>query len=284
MIHLLSRLPAGARVLDLGAAAGSFPSLRPDVCVVRLDLKFGAPGATGCLVRGDAARLPFADRAFELLVSNHSLEHFLDLESVVREMGRVAKPGAGLYVAVPDAGTPTDRIYRWIGCGGGHVNPFRGPAEVVGLIERLTGLAHRSTRDLYASLTFLNSHNVRGWPRRRIWLFANGDERFLAILLWTLRTADRVFGTGLSRYGWEFHFGAADPREAPGPWVNVCVRCGAGHSADYLREEATGWRKFGPVESYRCPACGGFNLFSPEPDRTVPPLTPSALPARLRRR
>jgi len=266
MIHLLSRLPAGARVLDLGAAAGSFPDVRPGVLVVRLDLKFDLGGAAGCLVRGDAARLPFADGVFDLLVSNHSLEHFVDLEAVVREMGRVARPGAGLYVAVPDAGTLTDRIYRWIGCGGGHVNPFRKPAEVIELIERLTGLAHRATRDLNSSLTFLNSHNVRGWPRRKIWLFGNGDERFLAVLLWALRAVDRVFGSGLSRYGWEFHFGAADPGEVREPWVNVCVRCGAGHSEEYLREQASGWRRFGPIESYRCPACAGFNLLSAEPN------------------
>jgi len=262
MIHLLSRLPAGARVLDLGAAAGSFPSARHDVCVVRLDLKFAAASASGCLVRGDAACLPFADGVFDLLVSNHSLEHFVELEAVVREMGRVARPGAGLYVAVPDAGTLTDRIYRWIGRGGGHVNPFRKPGEVIALIERLTGLPHRATRDLYSSLSFLNSHNIRGWPPKKLLLFANGDERFLAVLLWSLRTIDRVFGSGLSRYGWEFHFGAAEPGEACEPWVNVCVRCGAGHSEAYLREQASGWRKFGPIETYRCPACAGFNLFS----------------------
>src|ERR1017187_7161163 len=237
MIHLLSRLPAGARVLDLGAAAGSFADVRPDICVVRLDLKFDAAGAAGGLVRGDAARLPFADGVFDLLVSNHSLEHFVELEAVVREMGRVAKPGAGLYVAVPDAG---------------HVNPFRTPAEVIVPIERLTGLAHRATRDLYSSLSFLNAHNVRGWGPKKLLLFANGDERFLAVLLWLLRAVDRVFGSRWSRYGWEFHFGAADPGEALDPWVNVCVRCGAGHSEDYLREQASGWRKFGPLESYRC--------------------------------
>lgn len=264
MIHLLNRLPAGARVLDLGAAAGSFPDLRPDILVVRLDLHFDAAGASGCLVRADAARLPFADGTFDLLVGSHSLEHFVALEAVLREMGRVAKAGAGLYVAVPDAGTLTDRIYRWIARGGGHVNRFRTPAEVIDPVERLTGLAHRSTRDLYASLTFLNAQNARGWARRKIYLFANGDERFLAVLLWTLRGIDRGLGTGLSRYGWEFHFGAAEPAEASQPWVNVCVRCGAGHAADYLREAATGWRKLGPVESYRCPACGGFNLFSAE--------------------
>jgi SAM-dependent methyltransferase len=264
MIHLLIPLPAGARVLDLGAASGSFPNLRPDVCVVRLDLEFPAAPVSGCPVRADAARLPFADHVFDLVVSSHSLEHFVALDAVLREIGRVAKPGAGLYVAVPDAGTFTDRIYRWIGRGGGHVNAFRNPAEVIALVERCTGLAHRSTRDLYASLTFLNARNTRGWPRRKIYLFANGDERFLAALLWTLRTLDRVFATGLSRYGWEFHFGAAAPVEPSQPWVNVCVRCGAGHSAEYLRESATHWRKFGPIESYHCPACGGFNLFSRE--------------------
>jgi len=267
MIHLLSRLPAGARVLDLGAAAGSFADVRSDICVVRLDLKFDAAGgAAASLVRGDAARLPFADGVFDLLVSNHSLEHFVELEAVVREMGRVATPAAGLYVAVPDAATLTDRIYRWIGRGGGHVNPFRTPAEVIVLIERLTGLAHRSTRDLYSSLSFLNNRNVRGWGPKKLLLFARGDERFLAALLWLLRTGDRVFGSRWSLYGWEFHFGAADPGEALDPWVNVCVRCGAGHSEDYLREQASGWRKLGPIESYRCPACGGFNLFSAELD------------------
>jgi SAM-dependent methyltransferase len=274
MIHLLSRLPAGARVLDLGAAGGSFPDARPDVCVVRIDLKFAENGASGRLVLGDAAHLPFADGVFDLLVSNHSLEHFVELEAVVREMGRVARRGAGLYVAVPDAGTLTDRIYRWIGRGGGHVNPFRKPAEVIARIERLTGLPHRATRDLYSSLSFLNARNVRGWPPKKLLLFANGDERFLAVLLWLLRTVDRIFGSGWSRYGWEFHFGAADPGEVRQPWVNVCVRCGAGCSGDYLREQASGWRKFGPIESYRCPACGGFNLFSPEPHqetlRTAP--------------
>jgi len=262
MIHLLRRLPAGARVLDLGAAGGSFPDLRPDVCVVRLDLEFGGVRNSGRWVRGDAARLPFAAGVFDLLVSNHSLEHFVELEAVLREIGRVARAGAGLYVAVPDAGTLTDRIYRWMGRGGGHVNHFRRPAEVAALVERLTGLPHRATRDLYSSLSFLNRRNVQGWGPKKLLLFGNGNERFLAFLLWALRTMDRVFGTRSSLYGWEFHFGAADPGETVDPWVNVCVRCGAGHPADYLRELATGWRRFGPIESYRCPACGGFNLFS----------------------
>ncbi len=39
MMELIARLPAGARVLDLGAAAGSFPATRRDIVVVRLDLE-----------------------------------------------------------------------------------------------------------------------------------------------------------------------------------------------------------------------------------------------------
>jgi hypothetical protein len=42
----------------------------------------------------------------------------------------------------------------------------------------------------------------------------------------------------------------------------VCVRCGAAHSGEYLRSHAKGWRSLLGVESYRCPACAGFNLFS----------------------
>ena len=264
MTHLLSRLPAGARILDLGAAAGSFPETRHDLCVVRLDLKFDAPGTSGHLVRGDAARLPFPGGTFDLLVSNHSLEHFVEFEAVLREIGRVVKPGGGIYVAVPDASTLTDRIYRWLGRGGGHVNAFRRPAEVIALVERHTGLMHRATCVLYSSLSFLNRRNVPGAGPRKLLLFGNGSERFVAGFIWLLRALDRAFGARLSLYGWEFHFGAAEPGDSAKPWINVCVRCGSGHAEEFLRKYATGWRKFGPLESYRCPSCRGFNWLTPE--------------------
>src|SRR5215831_12953436 len=114
-MDLLLKLPAGARVLDLGARAGSFESPRPDLTIVRVDLDMVAGRVPGLYVAGDAARLPFASGAFDAVVSNHSLEHFLELEAAVREIGRVLKPGGGLYIAVPDATTLTDRIYRWLG-------------------------------------------------------------------------------------------------------------------------------------------------------------------------
>ena len=117
MLDLIGTLPAGARVLDLGAGPGSFPSQRQDILVVRLDLERPHRLGPGSYVLADAARMPFPPASFDLVVSNHSLEHFTELEATVREIGRVVKPDGVLYVAVPDATTLTDRIYRWLGRG-----------------------------------------------------------------------------------------------------------------------------------------------------------------------
>ena len=261
MTPLIANLPAGARVLDLGAATGSFSTSRTDISVIRVDLDPPAR-RTGSYVAADSAQLPFRAGVFDLIVSNHSLEHLARLEVSVSEIGRVLKPSGALYIAVPDAATLTDRIYRWMGRGGGHVNAFRAPQEVIGLVERLARSPHRATQELSSGLSFLNAHNFHAPPPRKIALFAFGNERFLAAFVWLLRSLDRTFGTRLSIYGWAFYFGSADPPASLDNWRNVCVRCGAGHAEDYLRARAAGWRMTLGVESYRCPACGGFNLFS----------------------
>jgi len=264
MLHLLGNLPVGARVLDLGAGPGSFPAVRPDISIVRLDLERPHRLGDGAYVLADAARMPFAAKSFDLVISNHSLEHFTALDATVAEVGRVLKRDGVLYVAVPDAGTLADRIYRWLGRGGGHVNPFRSPGEVSGLVTRLTGLPLRSTTVLYSSLSFLNRHNFASPPPRRIALFAYGNELFLATAVWMLRAIDRRCGTRLSHYGWAFRFGNVGDVPAPEAWINVCVRCGSGHSEPYLRKQVAIRKVAVLFPSYRCPACGGFNFLSPE--------------------
>ena len=249
MNDLLRALPLGARVLDLGARAGSFQNPRPDLLIVRLDLELPAVRGSGFYVSADAARMPFAPGVFHAVISNHSLEHFVELEATLREIGRILRPGGALYVAVPDATTVTDRIYRWLGRGGGHVNAFRQPSDVIDVVERLAGLPHRGTRPLISGLSFLNAHNFATRPPRKIALFAFGNEYFLAVLIWILRTLDRRLGTRLSHYGWAFYFGAVEMPRPGEIWVNVCVRCGSGHPAV-------------PTFSYRCPQCGGWNLRS----------------------
>jgi SAM-dependent methyltransferase len=253
MHELLAALPAGARVLDLGARSGSFETSRRDIHVFRLDLEIQTRRGSGSYVAGDAARMPFAANSFDLVVSNHSLEHFVELEATVAEIGRVVRPGGALFVAVPDAGTLGDWIYRWMGRGGGHVNAFRKPEDVIGLVERLTGLKHRGTRVLISSFSFLNARNIEGQRQKKLALFGFGNERYVAVWVWLLRGLDRLLGTRLSHYGWSFVFGNAEapPDET---WVNVCVRCGAGHPVKGLPET---W-------VYRCPLCGGWNLLSRE--------------------
>ena len=259
MQKLLESLPPGARVLDLGARTGSFTTGRPDLSVIRLDLEIPANHGAGLYVGADGARMPFCAEAFDAIIGNHSLEHFVELEATIREIGRVMKRGGSLYVAVPDASTLSDRIYRWLARGGGHVNAFRTPQDVVAPVERLTSLPHRATHRLYSSLSFLNRRNRTAPAPLRIALFLNGSERYLAILMWVLRGIDRRLGTRLSVYGWEFHFGGGLVPERAEAWINVCVRCGSGFPEAYLRAK-------GVVRSlaYRCPECGGFNLLTRE--------------------
>src|SRR5215470_1777926 len=103
MHQLLQSLPAGARVLDLGARTGSFQAERYDLSIIRLDLEIPDGRAAGLYVAGDAAHMPFASRVFDLIVANHRLEHLVELEATVREIGRVLRPGGALCISVPDA-------------------------------------------------------------------------------------------------------------------------------------------------------------------------------------
>jgi SAM-dependent methyltransferase len=266
MLNLVQNLPAGSRVLDLGAGPGSFRTSRNDLSIVRLDLEIPRTLGSGSYVAADAAHMPFASRSFDLIISNHSLEHFPELEETVREIGRVIRPRGVLYIAVPDAGTLSDRIYRWMARGGGHVNPFRAPGEVTGLVERLAGLRLRSSRVLYSSLSFVNAHNIAGRPQRKSAIFAYGNERYLAALMWTLRQVDSRFHTRLSHYGWAFYFGEVDLPEKLEAWINVCVRCGSAQAVTFLRKVGAIPPILRAVQSYRCPDCGGFNLLSADPE------------------
>jgi SAM-dependent methyltransferase len=192
----------------------------------------------------DAARLPFPAQSIDLTISNHSLEHIENLEDCLLEIGRVIKKDGSLYVAVPDASTITDKIYRWLAKGGGHVNPFASAAQLAQKIETTTGLRHTGTR------TFMNEHNRRSKMPRRLLLLGGGLEFTLVLGTYLLRFADRLLKTRACVYGWAFHFGRLTDNASGQVWTNVCVRCGAGHPSQDL----------GNGLSYRCPQCGARNL------------------------
>ncbi|MGD0496911.1 MAG: class I SAM-dependent methyltransferase [Bryobacteraceae bacterium] len=261
MYEILADLPRGSMVLDLACASGSFPATATPATVVRIDREWRQQSTGDLFVRGDAARLPFADHGFDAVISNHSLEHFLDLEDSLREIGRVIRPEGALYVAVPDASTWTDKVYRWLGRGGGHVNAFVSAADVVECVESGTGLRLAAIRTLYSSLSFLNRHVApRPFPRR-LMLLGGGFEWTLFLYVWFSRWIDRLFHTRLGIYGWAFYFGQRPASIDLSVWRNVCIRCGAGHPGELLRERSRVRPFLGWLEVYSCPICGGLNPF-----------------------
>ena len=244
MDEILRQLRSGARVLDLGSQRGSFA--RPaGLVTVRLDLE-GTPD-----VRADAAKLPFGDRVFDAVVANHSLEHFTELDAVLKEVGRVIKTEGLIFVSVPDASTFSDRVYRWLARGGGHVNPFTSAGELIERVTAATGCRYAGGRYLFSSFSFLHERNLgRAYPRRMI-VFANGREWFLRALTWWLRRLRWRWAL----YGWALYFGPVEEEIGSQAWTNTCVRCGSGHPEEWLITKLVGNR-------YACPACGAWNYFT----------------------
>jgi SAM-dependent methyltransferase len=265
MHEVLNHLPAGAFVLDLGCKEGSFSPAATASHVVRVDRD--SPGTRGdgaSFVQADAARLPFADGSFAAIVSNHSLEHFDDFAGALSEIGRVIAADGALFVAVPDASTLTDEVYRWLARGGGHVNAFKSERETAAAIARGTGLAHVATRSLCSSLSFLNRRNSPRPIPKRLLLLGAGYEWSLFAYVWASRRLDRWLGTRTSIYGWAFYFGRIEEPVNTDAWVNVCIRCGSGQDGSMLLRQGGVQRGLSILQTWRCPQCEACNPFFAE--------------------
>jgi SAM-dependent methyltransferase len=265
MYEILRKLRSDSLVLDVGSDEGSFPRRATSATIVRVDRDVPLHREEGVhFVQCDAASLPFASGIFAAVVSNHSLEHIANFAAALHEIGRVVRPDGSLFVAVPDAATFTDKLYRWLARGGGHINAFTAPDALAKEIERATGLPHRGTRVLCSSLSFLNRRHNPGRRPRRLLLLGAGSEWSLFLYAWLSRRLDRFFKTRTSVYGWAFYFGKIAGTIDTKTWVNVCMRCGSGFSSSFLTEKALVRRARFGVRVYRCPECGVTNSFSPE--------------------
>ncbi|MGA2599979.1 MAG: methyltransferase domain-containing protein [Bryobacteraceae bacterium] len=260
MNELLKALPPGAWVLDLGCASGSFRAAG-SCRMVRVDLEIPHSPVSN-LVQADAAKLPFPDHCFDAIISNHSLEHFTNLTSALEEMGRVIKPAGALYVSVPDATTFCDLLYRWLARGGGHVNAFRSAPQLVAKVRQVTGLKHVATRTLHTSLSFLNRHNAPRPRPRKLLLLGNGTETSLRLINYLSRLSDRFLHTRLTVYGWALYFGNIAAHIDTQAWINVCIRCGAGHPSAWLSSQPNLLHRRWFLRVYSCPNCGTLNLFA----------------------
>ncbi|HEY3421669.1 MAG TPA: class I SAM-dependent methyltransferase, partial [Methanocellaceae archaeon] len=97
-------LAPGARILDVGCGNGKMfsPLMRAGYDVFGLDVSANALRdlAPFNVVRGDARHLPFRHETFDGVVCYDVLQHLLGQErrDAVREMRRIMKPGARLFV------------------------------------------------------------------------------------------------------------------------------------------------------------------------------------------
>jgi SAM-dependent methyltransferase len=116
---IVERLPANARVLDVGCGSGDLAalvmSLRPDVEIRGIDVLV-RPGTAIPVDAYDGLHIPFGDNAFDAAIVIDVLHHADDPEAVLAEIARVAP-----RVIIKDhfrdgvaAGT-TLRFMDWVG-------------------------------------------------------------------------------------------------------------------------------------------------------------------------
>jgi len=121
---VLRRLPTspGLRLLDVAIGDGVYTKWLPkDWSIVGVDVSTTQlaacqrrnPDRDLRLVLGEAEDLPFRDHEFDAVLSNGGFNHFNDPEAALREMARVAKPGAPVIIAIGHRlGFP--KLDRWI--------------------------------------------------------------------------------------------------------------------------------------------------------------------------
>lgn len=262
MQEILDHLPAGAFVLDLGCRSGTFRAHDyPQLRLVAADLAPSNAVESGfALVQADAAALPFRARSFDAVILNHSLEHFGRLKPALQELGRVVKADGAVYVAVPEATTFSDRLYRKIFHDrGGHVNLFGSRRELENMVSWYTGLPMAGARTLIASFTFLNRKaTTPGSDRLR---FTRLPEGWLRSFTRALRLLDDTFDSRFSVYGWALYFGRLQESVDEAVRRNVCIRCGQGHPSQWLVGRCLVHRGF-LFDSFVCPGCGAKNAFA----------------------
>lgn len=191
------RLPAGARVLDVGCGDGQFlqsiARARPDLRLHGLDWKFGEAnrraleqqGMTLFEARLEDADLP--DDYFDLILMNQLIEHLWEPEAAMRNLLGTLRRGGSVSIETPNT-DGWDRRWFIDGLWGGyyfprHLNLFS--TEGLAALLKHAGFEIAAQRDLVAPMIWCYSfrawaqtrHPVRPWLDR---LFAPENPAALA--------------------------------------------------------------------------------------------------------
>lgn len=192
VLGLIGRSP-GRTLVDVGSGAvGLAPLVSPRWTVTAVDNDFTDYGATSTplesggvrIVKGDARRLPFADREFDVAVALDLLEHVgpADREAVCGELARVAD--RRVIVGCPAGPRAEESDARLF-------------AEVTG-----RGLSAEGWLDEHVRFGFPDERELRAWlaPHGAVRLLGNENVRFHASLMKAeLRRPGRRISRGLSQ-------------------------------------------------------------------------------------
>ena len=105
----LAALPADALVVNVGCAKVRRFEAECPARYLATDLRV----LDTVDFSSDATRLPLADDSVDLLITLEMLEHVPDPAAVVRELGRVVKPGGTVLLSVPSAVPRHDHHDYW---------------------------------------------------------------------------------------------------------------------------------------------------------------------------
>jgi SAM-dependent methyltransferase len=122
--NLLHPWRPGGALLDVGCGAGRYLDLMRRFGwdrVVGVDISETAADNARQLgleaYAGELSSVCFPERTFDAVSLSHTLEHVADPEALLREIRRIAKPGARVAIVVPNARSLCARLFRpyWVG-------------------------------------------------------------------------------------------------------------------------------------------------------------------------
>lgn len=91
--------PKKMKILDLGCGENKYKSENPEDVVIGMD-KTKLKGVD-VLHDADTFPYPFKDNEFDMLYSNHSIEHFENIIKVMEECHRILRPNGKMIILTP---------------------------------------------------------------------------------------------------------------------------------------------------------------------------------------